>query len=96
MNGVKTQLKVVGRQRWDMKNEQNQTIKGAKIFVEAYVKDENREGMFPTTFNLQTYDDYNKFHTIPGTYDVEMNMRAGSKGVFTIETVELLAEKVIK
>lgn len=96
MNGIKTKIKVVGRQRWDMETEQKQRIKGAKIFVEAHVKDENREGLFPTTFNLATYDDYNKFYQIPAEYEVEMHMRAGSKGVFTIENVELVLDKGIK
>lgn len=90
MNLMKTQLQVTGRQRWDMEAENGQRIKGAKIFVEAHVVEENREGMFPTSFNLNSYDDYAKFHQIPGTYEVEMNMRAGSKGVFTIGEVKLL------
>lgn len=90
----KTILNVVAKQRWDMKDEASgRQIKGAKIFVEATVEDENREGMFPTTFSLDSYDDYMKFPTIPGQYDCEMTMKAGSKGAFTIGQVTEVIKK---
>ena len=86
---TKTVLNVVAKQRWDMKDEQSgRQIKGAKIFVEATADDENKVGMFPTTFNLDSYDDFAKFPTIPGQYECEMTMKAGSKGAFTIGNVK--------
>lgn len=90
----KTILNVVAKQRWDMKDEQSgRQIKGAKIFVEATVEDENKVGMFPTTFTLDSYDDYAKFPTIPGQYECEMTMKAGSKGAFTIGDVAEVIKK---
>lgn len=89
-----TVLKVVAKQRWDMKDENTgKQIKGAKIFVEATVEDENREGMFPTTFSLDSYDDYMKFPTVPGEYKCELTMKAGSKGAFTIGNVTEVVKK---
>lgn len=91
---AKTILNVVAKQRWDMKDEATgRQIKGAKIFVEAIADEENKVGMFPTTFNLESYEDYAKFPTIPGQYEAEMTMKAGSKGAFTIGNVkEVLAK----
>lgn len=89
MNAIKTVITVVAKQRWDMVTDDNNKVKGGKIFVESTVKDENREGMFPTSFSID-YDKYVLFTELPGNYEVEMVARAGSKGVFTIESAKLL------
>lgn len=87
-------LTVVAKQRWDMKDEATgKQIKGAKIFVESIANDENREGLFPTSFTLDSYDDYTKFPTIPGKYKAEMTMKPGSKGAFIIGNVSEVVAK---
>lgn len=92
MSKIKMVMPIIGRQRWDMENEQGQNIKGAKVFAfDELVTTENKEGVFPTTFNLN-YEDYNKFPVVPGTYELELSMKAGSKGQFSVIGVKHVGE----
>lgn len=91
---MKMQVGVVGKQKWDMEGEDGKRVRGMKIFAfdGEYVHEENREGVFLTSFNLDA-DHYNTtFAKVPGHYELDMSMRAGSKGVFTVTGAKYVGE----
>lgn len=88
----KVQLVVLGKKRHNFTNDAGELVKGAKVFIESYVEEEdseNKEGMFPTEFAIP-YQNYEAFNTVPGTYEVTMYMKAGSKGQFSIKDVKYI------
>lgn len=87
----KMELVVLAKSRYNFKNDNDgSTVKGAKIFVEGYVEDnQDKEGMFPTEFAID-YDKYVLFPEVPAKYEVSMIMKPGSKGQFTINEIKLI------
>lgn len=88
---------VEGVSRWDMKDEQTgAAVQGSKIYVkhindeENYVDTKDKKGSFPTTFNLPMAA-FGQFERhVPGFFEIEFDMRVGSKGQFTVKRAEFI------
>lgn len=84
MANVKMVMPIIAKQKWDMVSDDGQQVKGAKIFAfDEMVTTENKEGVFPTAFNI-SFNEYNNFPVVPAKYELELSMKAGSKGQFTV------------
>lgn len=86
---MKQTVVVKGKQRWDMPSENGgANIRGGKIFVfdGETLADPNKVGEFHTSFPI-TYEEFEKFHQVPGTYELDMAMKVGSKGQFSVNGV---------
>lgn len=91
---MKMQFEVIGKQRWNMTDEQSgRQITGSKLFVTDgnMLNTPDKVGLFPTTFNV----DYAVFDTIqhvPGTYELDLEMKVGSKGQFNVGGVRFVGD----
>lgn len=70
----------------------NTRIMGSKIFVyDEMVQTADKVGVFPTTFNMD-YDAFKLFDKVPGIYELELSMKAGSKGQFSVIGANYIGE----
>lgn len=89
---MKVTYPVIGKSRWDMTAENGDKVKGSKILVyDGKVSTEDKVGLFPTTFNLP-YEEFDKFKEVPGSYELVLSMKTGSKGQFTVIGAKYIGE----
>lgn len=90
---MKQVMMINGAQRWNMVNEQGETIKGGRITVQddQLLDTPDKKGKFDTPFNVP-YEMYESLNHVPGLYELTLSMKVGSKGQFAVSGVRYVGD----